>query len=94
MIGAKREAASSSGAALSVIGGGNDPGQSIPSGVNGDYIVEFARLHEVSGFDMALVGYAIQPARCDVCIRFPTYSFGSYDCRGWGQMRSTVRKVA
>jgi len=57
MIGAKREAASSAGAALSVIGGGNDPGQSIPSGVDGDYIVEFARLHELSGFDMVLLGY-------------------------------------
>ena len=62
MIGAKREAASSSGAALSVIGGGNDPGQSIPSGVDGDYIVEFARLHEASGFDMAPVGYASSTA--------------------------------
>ncbi len=51
-IGAKREAESSAG----VIGGDNDPRQSIPSGVGGDYIVEFAKLHEESGFDRILVG--------------------------------------
>lgn len=58
MIGVKREAASAAGAALSTIGGGADPGDSIPSGVDGDYIVEFSRAHEQSGFDKVLIGYA------------------------------------
>ena len=58
MIGVRREASTSGGAALSVIGGGADPGGSIPLGIDTDYIVEFARAHEDAGFDKVLVGYA------------------------------------
>ena len=58
MIGVKREAAGSSGVALSVIGGGADPGDSIPLGIDTDYIVEFSRAHEEAGFDKVLIGYA------------------------------------
>lgn len=58
MIGVKRESSSSAGAALSVIGGGADPGQSIPLGIDTDYIVEFSKAHEEAGFDKALIGYA------------------------------------
>lgn len=58
MIGVKREAADSAGAALSVIGGGADPGDSIPLGIDTDYIVEFSKAHEDAGFDKVLIGYA------------------------------------
>ena len=47
MIGAKREGAGAKGAAVQYIGGGMDP----------DYIVEFSRAHEESGYDKVLVGY-------------------------------------
>ena len=47
MIGAKREATGAKGAAVQYIGGGMDP----------DYIVEFSRAHEESGFDKVLIGY-------------------------------------
>jgi alkanesulfonate monooxygenase len=62
MIGVKREAESSAGAALSVIGGGNDPTGAIPSGVDGAYIADFTRVHEQSGFDSVLIGYASSTA--------------------------------
>ena len=58
MIGVKRESSSATGAALSVIGGGADPGSSIPTGMDLDYIVEFSQAHEQAGFDMTLIGYA------------------------------------
>ena len=47
MIGVKREGTGAKGTEVHVIGGGIDP----------DYIVQFARAHEESGFDKALVGY-------------------------------------
>ncbi len=47
MIGPKREGAGAKGAAIQYIGGGIDP----------DYIVEFSRAHEDSGFDKVLVGH-------------------------------------
>lgn len=58
MIGVKREVSSATGAALSVIGGGADPGSSIPTGMDPDYVVEFSQAHEQAGFDMTLIGYA------------------------------------
>ena len=58
MIGVQREVSESGGSALSVIGGAADPGESIPLGIDTDYIVEFARAHEDAGFDKVLVGYA------------------------------------
>ena len=58
MIGVTREAASTSGATLSVFGGGINPGSEVPAGVDGDYILEFARTHEEAGFDMVLTGYS------------------------------------
>ncbi len=58
MIGVTREPAATAGAALSVFGGGINPGAAVPAGVDGDYIREFARVHEESGFDMVLTGYS------------------------------------
>ncbi len=58
MIGVAREAAATSGATLSVFGGGINPGAEVPAGVDGDYILEFARVHEDAGFDMVLTGYS------------------------------------
>ena len=58
MIGVTREAAATAGATLSVFGGGINPGAEVPAGVDGDYILEFARVHEESGFDMVLTGYS------------------------------------
>ena len=58
MIGVTREASSNSGATLSVFGGGINPGAEVPAGVDGDYILEFARVHEDAGFDMVLTGYS------------------------------------
>ena len=58
MIGVTREAEGASGATISVFGGGINPGAEIPAGVDGDYILEFARVHEAAGFDMVLTGYS------------------------------------
>jgi len=58
MIGVQREVVATAGATVSVFGGGINPSGEIPSGVDPDYILEFARAHENSGFDMALVGYS------------------------------------
>ena len=58
MIGVAREPAATAGATLSVFGGGINPGAEVPAGVDGDYILEFARVHEESGFDMVLTGYS------------------------------------
>ena len=58
MIGVTREGAATSGATLSVFGGGINPGAGVPAGVDGDYIQEFARVHEDAGFDMVLTGYS------------------------------------
>ena len=56
MIGVQREAAA--GAAVSVFGGGINPGAELPAGIDPDYILEFARAHEDSSFDMVLTGYS------------------------------------
>ena len=58
MIGVTREAEGASGATLSVFGGGINPGAEVPAGVDADYILEFARVHEAAGFDMVLTGYS------------------------------------
>ncbi len=58
MIGVTREPAAAAGATLSVFGGGINPGAQVSAGVDGDYILEFARAHEESGFDLALTGYS------------------------------------
>ena len=58
MIGVVREAATNRGATLSLFGGGINPGAEVPSGVDPDYILDFARTHEQAGFDMVLTGYS------------------------------------
>jgi alkanesulfonate monooxygenase len=58
MIGVTREPEAAAGAILSVFGGGINPGAEVPAGVDGDYILEFARVHEESDFDMVLTGYS------------------------------------
>lgn len=58
MIGVVREASTNRGATLSLFGGGINPGAEVPSGVDPDYILDFARTHEEAGFDMVLTGYS------------------------------------
>ena len=58
MIGTQRETVSNSGATVSVFGGGINPGSELPRGIDPDYILEFARAHEDSDFDMVLTGYS------------------------------------
>ena len=58
MIGVVRESAANRGATLSLFGGGINPGAEVPSGVDPDYILDFARTHEQAGFDMVLTGYS------------------------------------
>ena len=58
MIGVVRESAANRGATLSLFGGGINPGAEVPSGVDPDYILDFARTHEDAGFDLVLTGYS------------------------------------
>ena len=58
MIGVVREADTNRGATLSLFGGGINPGAEVPSGVDPDYILDFARTHEAAGFDLVLTGYS------------------------------------
>ena len=58
MIGVVRESEANRGATLSLFGGGINPGAEVPSGVDPDYILDFARTHEAAGFDMVLTGYS------------------------------------
>ena len=58
MIGVVRESSANRGATLSLFGGGINPGAEVPSGVDPDYILDFARTHEQAGFDMVLTGYS------------------------------------
>ena len=58
MIGVAREAAAAAGAALSVFGGGINPGAAVPAGLDPDYIRSFAQIHAASGFDLVLTGYS------------------------------------
>ncbi len=58
MIGVNRERDSSRGVTVSLFGGGINPADEIPAGVDGDYIAEFSQAHEQSGFDKVLIGYS------------------------------------
>lgn len=58
MIGVNRERDSSRGVTVSLFGGGINPADEIPSGIDPEYITEFARAHEASGFDQVLLGYS------------------------------------
>ena len=58
MIGVNRERDSSRGVTVSLFGGGINPADEIPAGVDGDYIAEFSHAHEQSGFDKVLIGYS------------------------------------
>jgi len=58
MIGVNRERDSSRGVTVSLFGGGINPADEIPAGVDGDYIAEFCQAHERSGFDKVLIGYS------------------------------------
>ena len=58
MIGVNRERDSSRGVTVSLFGGGINPADEIPAGVDADYIAEFSQTHEQSGFDKVLIGYS------------------------------------
>ena len=58
MIGVNRERDSSRGVTVSLFGGGINPADEIPAGVDADYIAEFSQAHEQSGFDKVLIGYS------------------------------------
>ena len=58
MIGVNRERDSSRGVTVSLFGGGINPADEIPSGIDPDYIAEFSMAHEESGFDKVLIGYS------------------------------------
>ena len=62
MIGVNREVPSSSAASLSTFGGAINPGGAVSSGLDSDYILEFATAHENSGFDKVLLGYSSSTA--------------------------------
>lgn len=62
MIGVNRERDSSQGVTVSLVGGGINPADEIPSGIDPEYITEFARAHEASGFDRVLLGYSAASA--------------------------------
>ena len=58
MIGVNRERDSSRGVTVSLFGGGINPADEIPAGIDKDYITEFSLAHEASGFDKVLIGYS------------------------------------
>ena len=58
MIGVNRERDSSRGVTVSLFGGGINPADEIPSGIDPEYIAEFSQTHEESGFDKVLIGYS------------------------------------
>ena len=58
MIGVNRERDSSRGVTVSLFGGGINPADEIPAGIDPDYITEFSLAHEASGFDKVLIGYS------------------------------------
>jgi alkanesulfonate monooxygenase len=58
MIGVNRERDSSRGVTVSLFGGGINPADEIPSGIDPGYITEFSLAHEASGFDKVLIGYS------------------------------------
>ena len=58
MIGVNRERDASRGVTVSLFGGGINPADEIPAGIDPDYIAEFSQAHEASGFDKVLIGYS------------------------------------
>lgn len=58
MIGVNRERDSARGVTVSLFGGGINPADEIPAGIDPDYIAEFSQAHESAGFDQALIGYS------------------------------------
>jgi len=58
MIGVNRERDGSRGVTVSLFGGGINPADEIPAGIDADYIAEFSQAHEASGFDKVLIGYS------------------------------------
>ena len=58
MIGVNRERDSSRGVTVSLFGGGINPADEIPSGIDPEYIAEFSQTHEDSDFDKVLIGYS------------------------------------
>ncbi len=58
MIGVNRERDSSRGVTVSLFGGGINPADEIPAGIDPNYIAEFSLAHEASGFDKVLIGYS------------------------------------
>ena len=58
MIGVNRERDSSRGVTVSLFGGGINPADEIPAGIDPEYIAEFSQAHEDSGFDKVLIGYS------------------------------------
>ena len=58
MIGVNRERDSSRGVTVSLFGGGINPADEIPSGIDPEYIAEFCQAHEQAGFDKVLIGYS------------------------------------
>ena len=58
MIGVNRERDSARGVTVSLFGGGINPADEIPAGVDPDYIAEFSQAHEDAGFVQALIGYS------------------------------------
>lgn len=58
MIGVNRERDTSRGVTVSLFGGGINPADEIPSGIDPDYIAEFCQAHENSDFDKVLIGYS------------------------------------
>ena len=58
MIGVNRERDSSRGVTVSLFGGGINPADEIPAGIDPEYIAEFSQAHEDSGFDKVLLGYS------------------------------------
>ena len=58
MIGVNRERDASRGVTVSLFGGGINPANEIPAGIDPDYIAQFAQAHEQSGFDKTLLGYS------------------------------------
>lgn len=58
MIGVNQERDSSRGVTVSLFGGGINPADEIPAGIDPEYIAEFSQAHEDSGFDKVLIGYS------------------------------------
>ena len=58
MIGVNKERDSSRGVTVSLFGGGINPADEIPAGIDPEYIAEFSQAHEDSGFDKVLIGYS------------------------------------